>query len=84
MTELKTWGWATEGAKDAFTHDQFKQVQITISIDRANTLAVLREGVEAIKVRKEVMHDHIYIVDKTAQEIKDDILTLLQETLGEK
>ena len=53
-------------------------------ISQAITTAVAKrdgylvEEVEKISLRKEVMHDHKYIVEKTGKEIKAEVLSILK------
>lgn len=70
------------------------EVRNLLTQDRANILAVLREGVEA-KRKLTLTHEEIQLLDRHEREeyneevvgynqALDDILTLLQETLGKK
>lgn len=78
MEQLKNWGWSTDGGKEAFTHEQFKQIQITISLNRQDIERVLVEGLEQSKKRCG------HLVEANYRETIDQAITLVKEVLQGK
>ena len=51
--------------------------------DRASIHTSLVAAVEGLELKKKVMHDHEYIVDKSPKEIKRDTLTIINSIFKE-
>ena len=84
QTESIEWGKEFDGWANNVIEHESERKWAKYFISQAITTAVAKrdgylvEEVEKISLRKEVMHDHKYIVEKTGKEIKAEVLSILK------